>query len=161
MAELMLRAPWRTPDQSRAHFLNAVAPWCKEQWAAGRELQIEIRLLEDVKSDRQRVYFHDYVLAEIARQARPGGVAYSKATWKAHFHAEYVGTRTVSVLDPTTGKTRQVQQRVSTEELDMAEYADLIDRVSAYAIAELGVVFPVSWPQYERDPRDPDTGEAV
>lgn len=160
MADIALQAAWKTPDQARAHFLNVVAPWCKAQWDAGRELHIEVRLRDDVKTDRQRTYLHDFVYAEIARQARPCGVAHSKAAWKAYFHEQYVGTRTVTRADPMTGQLVTRQERISTEDLDVNEYADLIDRVSAFAANELGVEFPMSFTQYECTLIDPDTGES-
>ena len=40
-------------------------------------------------------------------------------------------------------------------------YSDLIDRVSAFAATELGVTFPATYEQWEREQIDPDTGEII
>lgn len=161
MVEIALHAVWDGPEQARASFLQLVAPWCTEQWAAGRRLEVFVRLHEDAKTDRQRVYYHDFVLAEIARQVVIDGRRHSKATWKEHFRAEYLGSRTVSRLDPISGATTVAQERISTESLGVRAYADLIDRVMAHAVTELKVEFPATFEEWERAQTDPDTGEVI
>ena len=64
-----------------------------EQWRAGRRLELELRLHEDAKTDRQRRYYHGVVLKSIAQQARPNGQQYPLAVWKEHFRKEYLVSR--------------------------------------------------------------------
>lgn len=161
MAEIALHAHWDGPEQARANFLKRVAPWCMQQWEAGRRLEVFVRLHEDAKTDRQRIFYHNFVLAEIARQAVVVGHRHSKAAWKEHFRTEYLGTRTVTHDDPISGATTVTQERVSTESLNVREYADLIDRVMAHAIDDLKVVFPATFEEWEREQTDPDTGEVI
>lgn len=161
MPEIALQATWGTQEQARISLLQRVAPWCKAQWEAGHRLQVEVRLQEDAKTDRQRRYYHGVVLKTIAQQARPNGQQFPLAVWKEHFRAEYLGHKTVTTQNPLTGKKVRRRKRVSTEDLGVKGYSQLIDRVSAFAATELGVVFPASFEQWERCEVDPDTGEIV
>ena len=161
MPEIALHAIWSDQEQARASFLQRVAPWCMEQWRAGRRLELELRLHEDAKTDRQRRYYHGVVLKSIAEQARPNGRHYPLAVWKEHFRAEYLGHKTVTTKNPITGKKVRRRVRVSTEDLGVKGYSQLIDRVSAFAATELGVTFPATFQQWEGMQVDPDTGEII
>lgn len=161
MAELALQATWNEPVQAGQHFKNVLAPWCKSMWAAGHRLHVEVRLHEDAKTDRQRRYYHGVVLKTIAQQARPNGAQYPMAVWKEHFRAEYLGHKTVTTKNPLTGKKVRRRVRVSTEDLGVKGYSQLIDRVSAFAATELGVEFSVSFGRWEQMQVDPDTGEII
>ncbi|ADU36208.1 hypothetical protein [Variovorax paradoxus] len=161
MTDLALTVVWPDQERARSSFLERVAPWCKEQWAAGRLLEIEVRLHEDAKTDRQRKYYHGVVLKTIAAQARPNGAQFTLKVWKEHFREEYLGYKTVTTKNPLTGKKVRRRVRVSSEDLGVKGYSRFIDRVSAFAATELGVTFPASFEQWERMQVDPDTGEIV
>lgn len=161
MSDMSIQAAWIEPVQAGQHFKNVLAPWCKSMWAAGHRLHVEVRLQEDAKTDRQRRYYHGVVLKTIAQQARPNGAQYPLAVWKEHFRAEYLGHKTVTSKNPLTGKKVRRRVRVSTEDLGVKGYSQLIDRVSAFAATELGVSFPASFDQWERCEVDPDTGEII
>ena len=161
MSDLMLQAAWNSPVQAGQHFKSVMAPWCKSMWEAGHRLHVEVRLHEDTKTDRQRRYYHGVVLKAIAQQARPNGQAYPLAVWKEHFRSEYLGHKTVTTKNPLTGKKVRRRVRVSTEDLGVKGYSQLIDRVSAFAATELGVSFPASFDQWEQMQVDPDTGEII
>jgi len=161
MADLALHALWPDQDRARASFLHRIAPWCVQQWQAGHHLEVEVRLHEDAKTDRQRRYYHGIVLKTIAEQARPNGQQFPLAVWKEHFRAEYLGFKTVTATNPLTGRKSRRRVRISTEDLGVRAYSKLIDRVSAFAATELGVTFPASFEQWERMQVDPETGEII
>jgi hypothetical protein len=161
MTDLALHVIWPDQEHARTSLLQRVAPWCKEQWAAGRRLELEIRLHEDAKTDRQRKYYHGVVLKTIAAQARPNDQPFPLKVWKEHFREEFLGYKTVTTRNPLTGKKHRRRQRVSSEDLGVKGYSQLIDRVSAFAATELGVTFPASFEQWERMQVDPDTGEII
>ena len=161
MGDIALHAVWTNEQQARASFLQRVAPWCMEQWRAGHRLELEIRLHEDAKTDRQRRYYHGVVLKTIAQQARPNGEQHALAVWKEYFRAEYLDYKTVTTKNPITGKKIRRRVRVSTEDLGVKGYSQLIDRVSAFAATELGVTFPATFQQWEGMQVDPDTGEVI
>ncbi|HMZ86891.1 MAG TPA: recombination protein NinB [Giesbergeria sp.] len=161
MSDMSICAAWNEPVQAGQHFKNVLAPWCKSMWAAGHRLHVEVRLHDDAKTDRQRRYYHGVVLKTIAQQAKPNGQQYPLAVWKEHFRAEYLGSKTVTSKNPLTGKKVRRRVRVSTEDLGVKGYSQLIERVSAFAATELGVSFPASFEQWESMEVDQDTGEII
>lgn len=161
MSDMSICAAWNEPVQAGQHFKNVLAPWCKSMWAAGHRLHVEVRLHEDAKTVRQRRYYHGVELKTIAQQAKPNGQQYPLAVWKEHFRAEYLGSKTVTSKNPLTGKKVRRRVRVSTEDLGVKGYSQLIERVSAFAATELGVSFPASFEQWESMEVDQDTGEII
>lgn len=150
MSDLSLTVILHNAEQAAMAIRNVAAPKCREIWAAGQLVEATFRLHEDAKTDRQRRYYHGVVLKTIAQHARPNGVQFPLAVWKEHFRAEYLGHKTVTTKNPLTGKKVRRRQRVSTEDLGVKGYSQLIDRVSAFAATELGVSFPASFEQWER-----------
>ncbi len=138
--------------QARLVLKQHVFPWVGAQLAAGRACVIELRLAEDVKTDKQRAYYHGCILANVAQQAKPNGDAYPLAVWKEFFRDKFLGFKTKTTINPTTGKKSRRRIRQSTETLGVKGYADLIEKVAAYAGTELGVTFPEEWV-------DPESGE--
>jgi hypothetical protein len=147
----MLQVQWINPQQAHASLNQTVVPWAKSMMLAGHRLVAEFRLAEDVKTDGQRKYYHGIVLAEIAKQARVNGQKFSLAVWKEHFRNEYLGFKTVTFVNPMNGKKSRRRVRKSTEDLGIKAYANLIERVTAFACTDLGVEFPARI--------DPETGE--
>jgi hypothetical protein len=82
------------------------------------------------------------------------------AVWKEWFRAEFLGHKTQTCINPITGKKSRRRVRVSTEDLGVKGYAQLIDRVTAYAVMELGVRFSMDFRQYESWV-DQETGEIL
>ena len=112
------------------------------------------------------------VLTEIALYARPNGQQFPMRTWKEHFRKEWLGHKTVTNINPITGRKHRTRVRVSTEDLGIKAMAEYIDRIIAFAATELGVVVseplpPELRPQrrrqkaVERGEVDMDTGEVV
>ena len=160
MSDLSISAQWREPKQAEAHFKAVVLPFCREQWQQGQALQIEVRLHEDAKTDKQRGYYHGVILLQIAQQAKPGGVAHGLSVWKEYFRSEFLGFKTVTALNPMTGKKSRKRVRISTEDLGVRAYAKLIDRVTAFAVTELGVRFTMDFATWSSS-IDPNTGEVL
>lgn len=140
------------PVQARAVLKERVLPWIGEQLAAGRGCSVDVRLIEDEKTDKQRAYLHGCILANIALQARVNGEKFPLKVWKEWYRNEFLGFRTVSHTNPFTKKKSRRRQRLSTEDLSIRRYADYIERVIAHAVTVLGVRFPEEW-------TDPETGE--
>ncbi len=132
--------------------VKAVWQWAKAQLNSGRPVDLEARLHEDAKTDKQRKYLHGYVLMTIARQAKVNGQQFDMRTWKEHFRSEFLGFKTVTTKNPMTGKKVRRRVRVSTEDLGVKGYGEYIERVTAFAAVELGVEFAEEFV-------DPNTGE--
>ena len=141
-------------DEMQAHQFIAKTywPWIKEQLANDRPVDIEARLTEDKKTDKQRKFLHGYILMTIAQQAAPNGVKFPMQVWKEHFRSEFLGFKTVTTTNPLTRKKSRKRVRVSTEDLGVKGYSEYIDRVAAFAATDLAVEFVEEW-------TCPDTGE--
>ena len=161
MSDLSLTILLRDAEQAARVIREAAAPKCREIWSAGQMVEATFRTHEDAKTDRQRKYYHGVVLKCISEQASPNDQRFPLAVWKEHFRKEYLGHKTKSALNPITGKKSRHRVRVSTEDLGIRAYSNLIDRVSAFAATELGVTFPATFSQWERMEVDPDTGEII
>ncbi|PIQ55360.1 MAG: hypothetical protein COW02_03370 [Comamonadaceae bacterium CG12_big_fil_rev_8_21_14_0_65_59_15] len=144
------------PQQAHAAIMVHVWPWVKAQTAAGHAVVLEARLHEDAKSDQQRRFYHGVILTQIAKQAKPNGQTYPLAVWKEYFRNLYLGKKRVTTTNPLTGKKSRRHVRQSTEALGVKSYNLLIERVTAYAVTELGVEFDQHSPN---GAIDPDTGE--
>ncbi len=141
------------PQQAHVVLSALFKDYIKPMTAAGTKLELEIRRADDAKSDRQRAYYHKAVLTEIAKQAKVNGQTFPMAVWKEHFRSVYLGFKTVTCVNPMTGKKSRRRVRQSTEDLGVKAYSDLIEKVTAFAVTELGVQFP-EW-------IDPETGEVL
>jgi len=153
VSDLMMQATLIEPQQAHGVLSGQIWPWAKNMLMAGHRLDVEVRLHEDTKTDAQRKYYHGVVLTEIAKQARVNGQRFPLAVWKEHFRAEYLGFKTVTAVNPMTGKKHRRRVRKSTEDLGVKAYATLIERVTAFACTDLGVEFPARV--------DPETGEIL
>lgn len=152
MSDLMLQqVQWVNPQQAHVSLNQTVVPWAKSMMMAGHRLIGEFRLAEDVKTDQQRRYYHGVILAEIAKQAKVNGQSFPLAVWKEWFRDQYLGYKSVTCINPMTGKKSRRRVRKSTEELGVKAYAALIEKVTAFAVTDLGVEFPARV--------DPETGE--
>lgn len=120
----------------------------KNSLVAGRKQVVDVRDYDDKLSDQQRRYYHGYVLNEIAKQANVDGNKYSLATWKEHFRRLYLGDEVQTVTNPMTGAQHKEVVRVSTEGLGVKKYTLLIDHVTDFATAELGVNFYQDFDQW-------------
>lgn len=125
---------------------------------AGGRLMLTLVDAEDAKTDKQRRYYHGVILKEIAQKAQINGEKFPLAVWKEHFRREYLPDKRKRVKNPLTGKSMTIRVRQSTEDLSVKKYNLLIERVTAFAVTELGVEF--SEPNFERwSDVDPETGE--
>jgi hypothetical protein len=145
------------PVQAGTLLKSTVLPMLKADLVAGRRQVLIVRDWEEAKTEKQRHYYHGYILTEIARQARANGEAYPMPVWKEFFRAKYLGTKRKTHKDPMTGRKVWRSERVSTEHLGVKAYNKLIEQVAAFAVTELNVDFSHTIDSWI----DPETGEIV
>jgi hypothetical protein len=171
LTDILNRVELHSPDQARAVLKAHTLPWVGQQLEQGRALVAEFRLLDDDITDKQRAYLHAVVLAEIALYARPGGQQFPMKVWKEHFRKEWLGFKTVTNINPITGRKHRTRVRVSTEDLGITAMAEYIDKCCAWA-AEHGITISAPLPPELRPQRkrakaiengqfDADTGEIL
>lgn len=108
----------------------------------GRRVRVMVAQDYEPMTVRQRRFLHGPVIRQISEQARVEGVRYTRKVWKEHLREELLGSVWVAAPDGTP-----LEVRVSSEQLNVKDYSDYIDRVIAYAVTDWGVCF-------ELDPRE-------
>lgn len=142
---------WANKEQAAKNLNGVLLPFARAQIAAGHKVEIVAKLHEDALTDRQRGYYHGIILTDIAQQVSVSGVKHPMPVWKEYFRSTYLGYKTVTVINPFTGKRSRRRVRISTEDLGVRAYAKLIDQVTAYAVQELGVRFRMDFPAWEKE----------
>lgn len=149
----MIQLRLSTTEQAHAAIARIAWPAIKSALQSGREQLLVVSEWEDHLSVKQRGYYHKVILTEIAKQVSHEGVRHPMATWKEFIRAKFLGSKRVTFINPLTGRKSRRSVRVSTESLGVRRYNKLIELVTAYAVTELDVRFPVgSWETWE----DPD-----
>jgi hypothetical protein len=131
--------------------------WKKAKAHLTAERKIDVLFVdhEDDLTDKQRRYYHGYVLTVIAQQVKVNGQRFAMPVWKEHYRKEFLGFKTKTCINPITGKKYRARVRQSTEGLGVKGYSRLIEKVTAHAATEFGVMFPVTLGEWI----DPETGE--
>jgi hypothetical protein len=154
VTDILHRVELHAPEQARTVLTRNMLPWIGEQMAQGRVLVLEARLLDDDITDKQRGYLHGVVLTEIAKFAYlPDGQRYDMKVWKEHFRKEWLGFKTVTTINPITGKKSRHRVRISTEDLGVRKLAEYIDRIIAFAATDLGLTISEPLPPELRGTR--------
>lgn len=109
------------------------AAWktCKAHLNAGRKLLLLVKPPKRTKAQNRR-YWGDGILAQIAAQAVVGGKLYSTEVWHEQMKRLFIG-----VIELPNG---QVIGKSSTD-LTTVEFSEFSDKVEAYAVTDLNVVF--------------------
>ena len=123
----------------------------KPQLITGNKQVMQIISYEEAATNRQRKYYHGYILLTISQQAVVNGNKYVLETWKEHYRQKFLGDKVVEVINVMTGITRKELQRVSSESLSVKGYNELIEKVTADAATEFGVVFDINFAEWEQN----------
>ena len=101
---------------------------------------------------RQRAFLHTAVFPQIADQYTfPDGTRFGDKAWKEHFRDRFLGyrweMRRAMNWDAALAAMVQAKRatphrvRISTEDLNVRQYSQYIDKVIDTAVLELGIVF--------------------
>lgn len=166
MNQLALTVEMNDPQQGYEALVKLIWPHLKSNLIAGRRMVATVEPYEDAKTDEQRGYYHGVVLEHIAEHGRANGQQFPMPMWKEYFRAKYLGFKVRTYRDPMTGKKVRRRERISTEDLGVKGYANLIDKVIAFASVDLGLtipepVKPLPKPSRGKEVIDADTGEIL
>lgn len=170
----------RTREQAHEAVTHGYA-LAKALLADGKRVSVNIGEDEDPLTVKQRRFYHGVVLMQIAEQVRVEGQRYTMEVWKEYFRKLFLGqggyryeVRKEPRWDPKQCRLVQpkravpVRIRVSTEDLSIKGYSELIDKVIAHAQTDLGVEFhfidfereEVRWKPPARKSRQTEAAEA-
>jgi hypothetical protein len=85
------------------------------------------------RNNAQNALLHA-MLTEIAEGVRPDGRTFGVEEWKELTKRKFIGTEEVLLPDGT-----RTERGLSTTTLSVGQFAELIDRVSAWAVLDLGL----------------------
>jgi hypothetical protein len=165
VSEILLRVEMRDPVQAHQAIAAQLWPFVKAHTTASRPMVCEVRPWEDVLTEEQRAYYHGVVLTEIAAHCRPNGVQYPMQVWKEWFREKFLSYKVRTSVDPFTGKRTRKRVRVSSEDLGVKGYGELIEKVIAFAATDLDYTVSEPLPAHLRPEKkrreriDPATGE--
>ena len=130
MKQFVLRAP------EHAHSMVAfIKQHAGPQAAAGRPLVVSIDEYKAKRTGEQNRLLHA-LLNDIAEQASVNGKRFSAETWKEHVRRLFIGMEEIDMPDGS-----RLERGISTTTLSVGDFTQLIDRVQAWAVTELGVQF--------------------
>ena len=120
------------------HIINNVHSFLSQNYQAvlnnGEVLEVNICLHKSRRNLEQNKRLHA-MLQEIANQVWIDGKQFSMETWKEHFKQMFLG-----VIELPSGRL----MANPTHKLNTKECAEFMQKVEAYAVSELGVIFGVN-----------------
>ncbi len=133
-----------------AHKVASAAYECARLLIAdGKQVRIRAEEAEDTRSLQQNRFYFGLVLREISEQARISGQGWAAEAWHLHFKREFLGYR--FVRETVAGRKRKVVRKElrSTTRLSVRRMSEYLDKVMAFAVTDLGVVFSeTKWERY-------------
>jgi hypothetical protein len=124
----------RDPQHGKA-MVDYVKAHAGAQAAAGAPLVVSIDTYKAKRSGEQNRLLHA-LLNDIAEQATVNGKYFSAETWKELVRRKFIGCEEIDLPDGS-----RLERGVSTTALSVGEFTQLIDKVQAWAVTELGVQF--------------------
>lgn len=114
---------------------RALYAYLRQNWQAmagmGKPLAVSVAEHKDKRHGQQnRLYWS--LLRQIAQQAMIGGRQFSDECWHEYYKAQFLG-----LIDLPDGR----KAGESTTKLNVSEFADYVNNVTAHAASELGVIF--------------------
>ena len=149
MSEYTLRLTLGEPEQARNAIKSQFLPYIGRLIDAGKRVSIKAEELEDERTLKQLRFYWGPCLADIAEQAAIGGQKYSKDAWHELFKREFLPRKVTKAK--VAGKARTVVSVSigSTKGLSVSKMSKFLDKLQAFAAADLGVAFSVpKWEQY-------------
>jgi len=167
MSDESLQLVLQTPEQGHAAIAAQGWPWAKAQLQQGKPVVMEMKLLEDELTERQRRYYWGVVLRDIADHVVVGGQRYTKDAWHEYGKREFLPR--VTKKTKVAGRRRPVVVTViaSTTDLSIRQMGQYLEKWMAFA-AEHGVTVSEPLPpelrgkrRRDRAPVDQETGEVM
>lgn len=120
----------REESNAKALYAYLKANW-RAMAAQDKPLAVNVSQHKDKRHNQQNRLYWSY-LKQIATQAMVDGKQYSDECWHEHFKGEFLG-----YVDLPNGR----KMAESTTKLNVTDFAIYVNKVEAYAVTELGVIF--------------------
>lgn len=111
--------------------------------ALERKVRVTVEEAEDDRSVQQNRYYWGPCLTEISEQAMVGGQRWTVDAWHELFKRQFIGYGIKKVKVAGRKKVTIIRALKSTTELTVRQFSDYLDKLQAFAAADLGVRFSV------------------
>lgn len=119
-------------DRAMGALRDAVRDW-RLKAAMEQPITVTVAAYKARRNGDQNRLLHA-LINEIADNVERGGRKYEPEVWKELIRRQFIGTEEVDLPDGT-----RITRGLSTTTLSVGEFSDLIDRVTAWAVLELGM----------------------
>jgi hypothetical protein len=117
--------------------------------ADGKRARFRMEEAEDTRSLQQNRFYHGVVLAEIAEQARSNGQRWAADAWHEYAKRTYLGYEFKRITIAGRKRKAVSKQLRSTTRPSVRRMSEYLDKVMAFAVTDLGVVFSeTKWEKY-------------
>jgi hypothetical protein len=117
--------------------------------ADGKRAFVEVREFQDDRSLQQNRYYWGVVLADISEQARIGGQRYTVDAWHELFKRQFLGYEIERVRVAGRKSPVVIRRLKSTAKQKVKAMSVYLEKVQAFAAADLGVAFSETrWEDY-------------
>jgi hypothetical protein len=136
-----LRLTLVTPGQATQAISAQLVPFCRALWQDGERVSLVAQREEDAKTVQQGRFLWGVVYKEMSEQAVICGQKYSAEAWHELMKREHLPRRKKVVR--VAGRARPVVTTTigTTVGLSIKRMSEFIERVIAFAVTDLGVVF--------------------
>ncbi len=122
----------RAPEHGHA-LVDYLKAFAGPAAAAGRPLQVTVEEYAAKRSSEQNRKLHA-ILNEISENVCVNGRYYDAEVWKEQVRRRFIGTEELDLPDGS-----RIERGISTTTLNVGQFSELIERVTAWAAVEFGV----------------------
>ena len=108
-----------------------------------KRVRIDVSEAEEDRSVQQNAYYWGPCLAEISEQAVVCGQRWTVDAWHELFKRQFIGYEVKKVKVAGRKKVTVIRRLKSSTDLSVKQFSDYLDKVQAFAAADLGVRFSV------------------
>jgi len=117
---------------------------------AGQAVWIVVRRHEEDRSLRQNAYYWGHVLPTISQQAMIGGQRWVTDAWHELAKREFLGYEVKKIQIAGRKRKHVIRRLRSTADLKVRAFSDYLEKLTAFAVTDLGVQFQVAnWQSWE------------
>lgn len=135
----------RSPQQAHQALKTAWEEVAKPLTLQNVPVLIKVKEYELDRSLSANRYYWGVVLKEISEQASIDGQRWSVDAWHELFKRQFLGYEIIKYKVAGSKRTYTKRQLRSTSELKVKEFSEYLEKVQAFAVTDLKVMFTSDW----------------
>jgi hypothetical protein len=131
-----------TPEAAHAAILAANVQ-AKTLVRMDKRVRITVEVAEEDRSEQQNRFYWGPCLTEISEQAVVCGQRWTVDAWHELFKRQFIGYEVKKIKVAGRKKVTIIRRLKSSTDLTVRQFSDYLDKLQAFAAADLGVRFSV------------------